>query len=103
MRFWTECGDFFRESRRHFHDTGSFLPSSRFLAQALVAELKKKRGPGRILEVGPGTGSVTLQILKRLIPGDLVDLVELNSHFIGVLRKRFEKEWKFWRFRDQVN
>src|SRR5260370_24268622 len=58
MRYWVECGNFFRESRRHFGNTGSFLPSSRFLARALVSELRKPRGPFRILEVGPGTGSV---------------------------------------------
>jgi phospholipid N-methyltransferase len=102
MRFWAECGDFFRESRQHFRDTGSLLPSSRFLAQALVTELKRRREPGRILEVGPGTGSVTAQILRHLLPGDQVDLVELNSHFIAVLGKRFEQEWKFWRYREQV-
>jgi phospholipid N-methyltransferase len=102
MRFWLECGDFIRESRRHFRDTGALLPSSRFLGQALVSELRKRRGPSRILEVGPGTGSVTLQILRHLLPGDRLDLVELNSHFISLLRQRFDREWKFWRHRDRV-
>ncbi len=102
MRFWIECGDFFRESRRNFRDIGSLLPSSRFLAHALVSELKKRRSPGRILEVGPGTGSVTAQILRHLLPGDQLDLVELNTHFIDLLQGRFDREWKFWRHRDQV-
>jgi phospholipid N-methyltransferase len=102
MRFWMECGDFLRESRRHFRDTGALLPSSRFLAHALVSELRKRRGPSRILEVGPGTGSVTLQILRHLLPGDRLDLVELNSHFINLLRRRFEREWKFWRHRQKA-
>jgi phospholipid N-methyltransferase len=102
MRFWVECGDFIRESRRHFRDTGALLPSSRFLAQALVTELRKRRLPGRILEVGPGTGSVTAQILRHLLPGDQLDLVEVNTHFIGLLERRFETEWKFWRHRDKV-
>ncbi len=102
MRFWVECGDFIRESRRHFRDTGALLPSSRFLATALVSELRKRRHPGRILEVGPGTGSVTAQILRHLLAGDQLDLVELNSHFIALLQGRFEREWKFWRHRDHV-
>src|SRR5713226_4856561 len=102
MRFWIECGDFFRESRRNFRDIGSLLPSSRFLAHALVSELKKRRSPRRILEVGPGTGSVTAQILRYLLPGDQLDLVELNSHFIFLLQQRFEDEWKFWRHRERV-
>jgi phospholipid N-methyltransferase len=102
MRFWVECGDFLRESRRHFRDTGAVLPSSRFLAGALVSELRKWRRPGRILEVGPGTGSVTAQILRHLLPGDRLDLVEVNRHFIDLLQHRFAEEGKFRRYRDQV-
>jgi phospholipid N-methyltransferase len=102
MRFWVECGDFIRESRRHFRATGALLPSSRFLGHALVSELRRRRSPGRILEVGPGTGSVTVQILRRLIPGDQLDLVEINGHFIDLLRKRFDQEWKFWRHRERT-
>jgi phospholipid N-methyltransferase len=102
MRFLDECGDFFRESRRHFRNTGSLLPSSRFLAKALVTELKKPRGPSRILEVGPGTGSVTKQILRHLLPGDRLDAVEINETFLELLQQRFDYEWTFWRWRDQV-
>jgi len=79
------------------------MPSSRFLAHALVTDLRKPRGPARILEVGPGTGSVTAQILRHLLPGDRLDAVEINPHFIEVLRRRFEEEWKFWRHREQVS
>ena len=103
MRFWVECGDFIRESRRHFRDTGAVLPSSRFLAQALASELRKRRPAARILEVGPGTGSVTTQILRNILPGDRLDLVEINSHFIKLLQERFDREWRFWRHREQVS
>src|SRR5919201_7094980 len=82
MRFWVECGDFFRESRRHFRNTGSLLPSSRFLAKALVTELRRPHGPARILEVGHGTGSVTAQILRHLRTDDRLDAIEINGHFI---------------------
>src|SRR5437879_11773142 len=102
MRFWVECGDFFRELRRPFRATGPLLPCSRFLARALVSELRKWHGPSRILEVGPGTGSVTAQILRHLLPGDRLDLVEVNRHFIEMLQRRFAEEGKFWRDRDQV-
>lgn len=102
MRFLAECGTFFREFRHHFHDTGSFLPSSRFLARALVSELAKPRKPGRILEVGPGTGSVTKQILRFMMPGDQLDAVELNGHFVALLQRRFDHEWTFRVHRPQV-
>jgi phospholipid N-methyltransferase len=45
---------------------------------------------------------VTAQILRRLLPGDRLELVELNSHFVALLRSRFDRDWKFRRFRDQV-
>ncbi|MCS6851855.1 MAG: methyltransferase domain-containing protein [Gemmataceae bacterium] len=102
MRFFSECGDFFREYRRHVRTTGAILPSSRFLAHALASELRKPRGPSRILEVGPGTGSVTTAILRELHPADRLDLVELNGRFIAYLQRRFDEEWLFHFHRDQV-
>jgi phosphatidylethanolamine/phosphatidyl-N-methylethanolamine N-methyltransferase len=108
MRYWVECGNFFRETRRHFNNTGALLPSSRFLARALVSELRKRgpqetsRAPCRILEVGPGTGSVTREILLQLRPEDHLDAVELNSRFVALLQRRFAKEWLFHFHRQQV-
>lgn len=102
MRIWAECGNFFRESRRHFRSTGSIAPSSRFLAGELVYELRRPRGPSRILEVGPGTGSVTEHILRLLMPGDRLDLVEINGRFVDLLQRRFDREPAFRRHQDQV-
>ena len=103
MHYWKECGRFFRECRRQFRSTGAIMPSTRFLARALVSELRKPRLPGRILEVGPGTGSVTKEILRHLKPADRLDLVEVNARFINLLHERFEKEWQFRFYRDQVD
>jgi phospholipid N-methyltransferase len=102
MRFWAECGSFFREYRRHSRSTGSILPSSVFLSRALTSELRRPRLPGRILEVGPGTGSVTHQILNHLLPADRFDMVELNGHFVALLQRRFDQEWDFRSRRHQV-
>jgi phospholipid N-methyltransferase len=102
MHYWKECGRFFRECRRQFRSTGAILPSTRFLARALVSELRKPREAGRILEVGPGTGSVTKEILYTLKTQDRLDLVEINPRFITVLQERFDREWEFRFYRDQV-
>jgi phosphatidylethanolamine/phosphatidyl-N-methylethanolamine N-methyltransferase len=102
MRYWAECGNFFRETRRHFSKTGALLPSSRFLARALASELRKPREPCRILEVGPGTGSVTREILQQMQPGDQLDAVELNGRFVALLKRRFAREWLFHFHRQQV-
>jgi phospholipid N-methyltransferase len=102
MHFWAECGTFFREFRQHSRDIGSLLPSSRYLARALVSGLPRLHSPFRILEVGPGTGAVTSQIVKRLGPEDLLDAVEVNERFVALLRQRFEQEPALRRHRDRV-
>lgn len=102
MRYWMECGNFFREYRHHVREIGSLLPSSRFLAMALTSELRKSRAPGRILEVGPGTGSVTRHILRAMRPDDRLDAVEINLSFITLLQRRLDQERSFNRRRDQV-
>jgi phospholipid N-methyltransferase len=97
-----ECGDFFRECRRHFRTTGAVLPSSRFLARALVRHLRGPRSPCRILEVGPGTGSVTREIVRRMTPGDRLDAVEINARFVRLLEERVQQEKVFRPWADQV-
>lgn len=92
MRYWTECREFFGEFRRQYRTTGSILPSSRGLARALASELRKRPAPRRVLEVGPGTGAVTAEILRCLRPADRLDIVEINEHFVNVLRRRFDGE-----------
>ena len=102
MRYWTECGSFFHEFRRHVRSTGALLPSSRFLARALVSELRQPRGPSRILEVGPGTGSVTREICRLLQPEDRLDAVEVNGRFVALLQRRLAQERAFRHCHDQV-
>jgi phosphatidylethanolamine/phosphatidyl-N-methylethanolamine N-methyltransferase len=102
MHLLEECGDFFREFRRHFRTTGAVLPSSRFLARALTYPLRQPRSPARILEVGPGTGSVTRAIARRMGPGDRLDAVEINGHFVELLRERLDTDKAFRTCRDQV-
>lgn len=103
MSFWSECGTFWRESRRHFRATGALLPSSRFLARALASPLAGPRSSLRILEVGPGTGSVTREILRHLQPGDRLDCVELNGHFVDRLNLCLRHDPRFIPYRDQVH
>jgi phospholipid N-methyltransferase len=102
MRFWVEWSDFFREFRRQFRTTGAILPSSRFLARALVSQLKPPRPAARILEVGPGTGSVTCAIAGVMLPEDRLDAVEINDRFVRLLEKRVEEDRAFQHRRDQI-
>jgi phospholipid N-methyltransferase len=91
---------FWGEFRRNFHTTGALAPSSRYLARALARFVRADpqasgRAPDaarRILEVGPGTGAVTREIVRRLGPEDTLDLVELNDTFVRLLRRRLEQD-----------
>lgn len=85
---------FWRQFRQQFHTTGSVLPSSRFLGRALARYVGVDGQPCRVLEVGPGTGAVTAQIVRRLGDHDTFDLVELNDEFVRRLNVRFaSEEW----------
>src|SRR5262249_25063144 len=97
-----ECRAFFREFRQQYHNTGSILPSSRFLGRALTSPMRSPRAASRILEVGPGTGPVTAEVLRQLRPGDFLDIVEINERFVAHLRRRFDDEPFFRRHRHQV-
>src|SRR5689334_9085073 len=84
---------FWRQFREAYHSTGAVLPSGRGLARALARYVREdvppcgRRAPlrvtangessgRRILEVGPGTGAVTVQILGDMRPDDRLVMVE---------------------------
>jgi phosphatidylethanolamine/phosphatidyl-N-methylethanolamine N-methyltransferase len=94
-RHLNEYREFFREFRKQFETTGALTPSGRFLAARLANPLSQREGPVRVLEVGPGTGAVTRQIVKHLRPGDRFDLVELNDSFVATLRRLFAEDAVF--------
>ena len=86
---------FFREFRRTFHTTGAILPSGQQLAKATLTPFSRRNKPSRVLEVGPGTGALTQEIVRHLKPGDVFDVVELNDRFVEILRNRFATEPAF--------
>lgn len=86
---------FFREFRENFQTTGAVLPSGRALARALARNVSLPGPPRRVLEVGPGTGAVTAEIVRVLRAEDRFDLVELNDRFVERLRHRFAHEPAF--------
>lgn len=94
---------FWRQFREQFHTTGAIAPSGRFLGRALARYVGgQPEHPQRLLEVGPGTGAVTSHIVKRMAPGDSLDLVELNTEFVRRLNERFAAEPAFQRVADRA-
>lgn len=94
--------EFFRQFRTTFETTGAIAPSSRFLAANMAGPMKQHQGPKKVLEIGPGTGAVTRQIVKQIRPGDQLDLVELNDKFVEILHKRFDTERGFQEIKHQT-
>jgi phosphatidylethanolamine/phosphatidyl-N-methylethanolamine N-methyltransferase len=76
---------FFRQWMRAPLSTASVVPSSRFLAERMVAEIP--RGAKRVIELGAGTGVFTKAILQRGIPELMV--VELNAELAQKLRGQY--------------
>ena len=100
-RTWRDRLAFWRQMRDQYHTTGAIAPSSRFLARAQSGPLARLKSsvdrPVRVLEVGPGTGAVTREIVSRLDPSDTFDLVEINEVFADLLTRRFESDPHFSR------
>jgi phosphatidylethanolamine/phosphatidyl-N-methylethanolamine N-methyltransferase len=92
---------FWREFRRTFQSTGAVLPSGPRLCRALARYVGKGE-PQRVLEVGPGTGVVTDQIIRQMGPRDTLDLCELNDRFIAALQDRLASEPHWQRVADRV-
>ena len=68
--------------------TGAVSPSGKDLARAM-AEPVDLSIPGDIVELGPGTGPVTEALLARGVAPERLIVIEFNSDFCTLLRKRF--------------
>jgi phospholipid N-methyltransferase len=85
-------GTFLEECRRNFRQTGAVVPSSRALARAITAHLVPGDAPRRILEAGAGTGVFTEEIARRMGPGDVLDVYEVNPVFADHVEARLRSE-----------
>lgn len=63
---------------------GSFIPSSRFLVNDLLGPIQWERAKV-IVEYGPGVGTISHQILRRMRPDAVLVAIELNQEFVAFL------------------
>ena len=62
---------FIKQTFRDFRSTGAIAPSTRFLGRKMALSLPHPLPDDfRVLEVGPGTGPVTREIVKRIQAGE---------------------------------
>jgi len=66
----------------------SVTPSSRAAARAMLAGISWD-AIHTVLELGPGTGPFTREVLRRCRPGTRVLLIELETRFVDILRHSF--------------
>ncbi len=85
---------FVRQFFANHHHTGALLPSGRGLARRMTRSVRGVQGTKRVLEVGPGTGAFTGQVLDALRAGDELHIVEINPTFARGLEERFLKPFR---------
>ena len=68
--------------------TGAVSPSGPDLTRSMASFLELSR-PGRVLEIGPGTGVVTHAILERGVHPSRMIALEYNDGFCRLLRRRY--------------
>jgi phospholipid N-methyltransferase len=64
---------------------GSFLPSSRYLRRNLMRHIPRETGC--IVEYGPGVGTITFDLLRRLRRDGVLIAIEQNPGFVAFLRE----------------
>ena len=72
----------------------AIVPSGRALAHMITAEITAASAP--VIELGPGTGVFTRQLLARGIPEERLALIEYGSAFIQLLAHRFPAARVMW-------
>src|SRR5512142_3494380 len=76
--------NFFRNPRM----LGSVIPSSRFLVKHLLRDIDWSAARV-IVEYGPGVGTITGEILRRMRRDAALLVFEINDEFVRVLGQRF--------------
>lgn len=67
---------------------GAISPASPALAEAMAAQVDFSI-PGRVLELGPGTGAITKALIRRGLGPERVLAIEADEMFATMLRGRF--------------
>lgn len=68
----------------------------------MVRPIREATRPLNILEVGPGTGPFTRQILRLMSPEDTFTICEINPRFLELLRRNLEKKPYFQKNKERV-
>jgi phospholipid N-methyltransferase len=82
---------FGRNFIKHPKMLGSLIPSSRFLVNKVLGEVDWARG--RVfMEYGPGVGTFTIEILRRMRPDAVLVVLETNADFVRFLKGKVKDD-----------
>jgi phosphatidylethanolamine/phosphatidyl-N-methylethanolamine N-methyltransferase len=81
---------FFRQFLRSPRSIGAVMPSSPALARVMLAPIDFPSARA-IVELGPGTGAFTREIVPRLFPGCRYLGIDLNRRFVQGLMREFPR------------
>ena len=87
--------NFFVECIKTFQSTGCLFPSSPWAADEMTKELEGNRAPMKIIEVGAGTGPISIKILDKLRKDDFLVICELNPSFFEILKEKITHHENF--------
>ena len=82
---------FFSTFVKYPKEIGSVMPSSRFLVNKMLKSIDFTSAK-YIAEYGPGTGCITIEILKRARPDAKILCFETNKKFCDYLKKNIKDE-----------
>ncbi|CAM1361582.1 class I SAM-dependent methyltransferase [Tenacibaculum xiamenense] len=71
---------FFKEAVKNYKTSGTLVPSSRFLANKMLSNINFSDSKV-IIELGPGNGAITKNILGKLNPEAVLICFEINDVF----------------------
>ena len=95
---------FLQEFVREFQSTGTFFPSSKWAAEALAKPVSENRTSAmNILEVGPGSGPVTVKLLRHMTDQDRLTVCEINPRFMAALREKVATNPDYLRHKERIS
>ncbi len=79
---------FFNEFAKHPRNTGAIAPSTKGLARKMMDTINFNKAK-TIVELGPGTGVFTRELLKQKKKDTLLILIEINETFSKKLQQEY--------------
>lgn len=86
--WWKQARLFALNFVKHPTLLGSLIPSSPFLIRRVLSQIDW-RTARVIVEYGPGAGTITAHMLRRMHPAAQLIVFEMNDDFVQFLRREF--------------